>query len=213
MWLKMGGAYAVVTLRGGGEYGEAWHDAGKLLQKQHVFDDYLAAAQLLIDRKITSTPKLAANGGSNGGLLVGAAITQRPDLFGAAVAEEGVLDMLRYAQFTVGKAWIPEYGDPHSSDAMFRALYAYSPVHNVRDGTPYPPTLVMTADHDDRVFPAHSYKFVAALQHAQIGPNPILLRVQLNEGHFAGLTTEQSVALGADFYAFLAQELNFTPTL
>jgi prolyl oligopeptidase len=213
MWLKMGGAYAVVTLRGGGEYGEAWHDAGKLLQKQHVFDDYLAAAQLLIDRKITSTPKLAANGGSNGGLLVGAAITQRPDLFGAAVAEEGVLDMLRYAQFTVGKAWIPEYGDPQSSDAMFRALYAYSPVHNVRDGTPYPPTLVMTADHDDRVFPAHSYKFVAALQHAQMGPNPILLRVQLNEGHFAGLTTEQSVALGADFYAFLAQELNFTPTL
>jgi len=213
MWLKMGGAYVAVTLRGGGEYGEAWHDAGRLLNKQHVFDDYFAAAQLLIDRKITSPPKLAANGGSNGGLLVGAAITQRPDLFGAAIIEQGVLDMLRYPDFTVGKAWIPEYGDAHASQAMFAALYAYSPLHNVKDGTIYPPTLVTTADHDDRVFPAHSYKFVAALQHAQAGPAPILLRVQTNEGHFAGLTTDETIALGSDFYAFLTQELNFTPTL
>ncbi len=178
-----------------------------------MFDDFIAGAQLLIDRKITSTPKLAMDGGSNGGLLVGAVLTQRPDLFGAAVAEEGVLDMLRYQDFTVGKAWIPEYGSSAASADQFKALYAYSPVHNVKDGTAYPPTLIMTADHDDRVFPAHSYKFAAALQHAQAGPAPILLRVQTDEGHFAGLSTDREIALISDFYAFLTRSLDFTPRL
>ena len=166
----------------------------------------------LIDRKITSTPKLAIDGGSNGGLLVGAALTQAPDLFGAAIVEQGVLDMLRYQDFTVGKAWIPEYGSATASEAQFKALYAYSPLQNVRDGTHYPPTLVTTADHDDRVFPAHSYKFVAALQHAQAGPAPVLLRVQSEEGHFSGLTTDEQIALVGDFYAFLTQSLGMSVT-
>ncbi|HTD33495.1 MAG TPA: prolyl oligopeptidase family serine peptidase, partial [Candidatus Elarobacter sp.] len=176
-WLRMGGAYVVATLRGGSEYGDAWHDAGRLANKQHVFDDYLAVAQMLIDKKITSTPKLAANGGSNGGLLVGAAITQRPDLFGAAIPEVGVMDMLRFQKFTVGKAWVTDYGSSEASADQFKTLYAYSPYHNIKDGT-YPPTMVMTSDHDDRVFPAHSFKFAAALQHAQKGDAPVLLRVE-----------------------------------
>ncbi|HEX3550888.1 MAG TPA: prolyl oligopeptidase family serine peptidase, partial [Candidatus Elarobacter sp.] len=150
-WLRMGGAYAVATLRGGAEYGDAWHDAGRLANKQHVFDDFIGAAQMLIDRKLTSTPKLAANGGSNGGLLVGAVLTQRPDLFGATIPEVGVLDMLRFQKFTVGKAWVTDYGSSEASAAQFQTLYAYSPYHNVKDGTHYPPTMVMTSDHDDRV--------------------------------------------------------------
>jgi prolyl oligopeptidase len=211
LWLQMGGAYAVATLRGGGEFGDPWHEAGMLANKQHVFDDFIAAAQMLIDRKITSTPKLAIDGGSNGGLLVGAALTQHPELFGAAIAEQGVLDMLRYQKFTVGKAWIPEYGSADATADQFRTLLAYSPLHNVKDGTHYPPTLITTADHDDRVYPAHSFKFVAALQHAQAGDAPILLRVETNEGHFSGLTTDKAIAITADFYAFLVKNLNFTP--
>ncbi|MDB5027048.1 MAG: Prolyl endopeptidase [Candidatus Eremiobacteraeota bacterium] len=211
LWLKMGGAYAVATLRGGGEYGDAWHDAGKLANKQHVFDDYLAVAQMLIDKKITSTPKLAANGGSNGGLLVGAAITQRPDLFGAAIPEVGVLDMLRFHKFTVGKAWVPEYGSAEASAEQFRFLDAYSPYHNVKDGTTYPPTMVMTSDHDDRVFPAHSFKFAAALQHAQAGDAPVLLRVESKAGHGAGRPTDKIIDDVADRYAFLVKNLDFTP--
>jgi prolyl oligopeptidase len=213
LWLEMGGVYADVVLRGGGEFGEAWHDAGRLAKKQNVFDDFAAAAHLLIDRKFTSSPKLAIDGGSNGGLLVGATLTQHPELFGAAIAEQGVLDMLRYPQFTVGKAWIPEYGDARASADAFKWLYAYSPLHNVKAGTSYPPTLITTADHDDRVLPAHSFKFAAALQAAQAGSAPILLRVQTNEGHFSGLTTDEAIAIYADFYAFLAKSLNFTPTL
>ncbi len=213
LWLQMGGAYAVATLRGGSEYGDAWHDAGRLANKQHVFDDFIAAAQMLIDRKITSTPKLAINGGSNGGLLVGAVLVQRPDLFGAAIAEQGVLDMLRYERFTVGKAWISEYGSARASAEQFKTLYAYSPLDNVKPGTHYPPTLITTSDHDDRVYPSHSFKFTAALQNAQAGDAPILLRVETNEGHFSGLTTEKSIAITADFYAFLAKSLDFTPTL
>jgi prolyl oligopeptidase len=213
LWLQMGGAYAVATLRGGGEYGDAWHDAGRLANKQHVFDDFIASAQMLIERKITSTPKLAVNGGSNGGLLVGAVLTQRPDLFGAAIAEQGVLDMLRFERFTVGKAWIPEYGSARASAEQFRTLYAYSPLDNVKPGTHYPPTLITTADHDDRVYPSHSFKFAAALQNAQAGDAPILLRVETNEGHFSGLTTDKSIAITADFYAFLVKSLDFTPTL
>jgi prolyl oligopeptidase len=213
MWLEMGGAYAVAILRGGGEYGETWHEAGMLANKQRVFDDFIAAAQMLIDRKITSKPKLAVNGGSNGGLLVGAVVTQRPDLFGAVIAEEGVFDMLRYQKFTIGKFWIPEYGSAEASEQQFKTLYAYSPLNNVKDGTRYPPTLIATADHDDRVHPSHSFKFAAALQHAQADGAPILLRVETNEGHFAGLTTDKAIAMTADFYAFLAKSLEFNPRL
>ena len=213
MWLQMGGAYAVATLRGGGEYGDAWHDAGRLANKQHVFDDFIAAAQMLIDKKITSTPKLAANGGSNGGLLVGAAITERPDLWGAAIPEVGVLDMLRFQKFTVGKAWVTDYGSSEASADQFKYLFAYSPYHNVKDGTAYPPTLVMTSDHDDRVFPAHSFKFAAALQHAQTGDNPVLLRVESKAGHGAGRPTEKIIDDVADRYAFLVKNLSFSPTL
>ncbi len=213
MWLQMGGAYAVATLRGGGEYGDAWHDAGRLANKQHVFDDFIAAAQMLIDKKITSTPKLAANGGSNGGLLVGAAITERPDLFGAAIPEVGVMDMLRFQKFTVGKAWVTDYGSSEASADQFNTLYAYSPYQNIKDGTTYPPTLVMTSDHDDRVFPAHSFKFAAAMQHAQAGDAPILLRVESKAGHGAGRPTEKIIDDVADRYAFLVKNLNFNPTL
>jgi prolyl oligopeptidase len=213
MWLQMGGAYAVATLRGGGEYGDAWHNAGRLANKQHVFDDFIAAAQMLIDRKITSTPRLAANGGSNGGLLVGAAITQRPDLWGAAIPEVGVLDMLRFQKFTVGKAWVTDYGSADASAEQFKYLFAYSPYQNVKDGTAYPPTLVMTSDHDDRVFPAHSFKFTAALQHAQGGDAPILLRVESKAGHGAGRPTEKIIDDVADRYAFLVKNLNFSPNL
>ena len=213
LWLEMGGVYADVVLRGGGEFGEAWHDAGRLGNKQNVFDDFAAAAHMLIDRRITSTAKLAIDGGSNGGLLVGAMLTQHPDLFGAAIAEQGVLDMLRYEKFTVGKAWIPEYGSAAASAVQFHWLDAYSPLQNVARGTAYPPTLITTADHDDRVLPAHSFKFAAALQAAQGGRAPVLLRVQTNEGHFSGLTTDEEITITADFYAFLVKNLDFTPTL
>jgi prolyl oligopeptidase len=211
LWLQMGGAYAVATLRGGAEYGDAWHDAGRLANKQHVFDDFIAAAQLLIDKKYTSTPKLAANGGSNGGLLVGAVMIQRPDLFGAVIPEVGVLDMLRYQKFTVGKAWVPDYGSAEVSADQFAYLYAYSPYHNVKDGTAYPPTLVMTSDHDDRVYPAHSFKFAAALQHAQAGDSPVLLRVESKAGHGGGRPTDKIIDDVADRFAFLVKHLNFTP--
>ena len=213
LWMQMGGAYAAAVLRGGSEYGEAWHDAGRLGNKQHVFDDFIAAAQMLIDQKITSTPKLAINGGSNGGLLVGAVLTQRPDLIGAAIPEVGVLDMLRYQDFTVGKAWVPEYGASDASAEQFKWLYAYSPVHNVKPGTKYPATLVMTSDHDDRVFPAHSFKFAAALQNAQAGDAPILLRVESKAGHGAGRPTDKIIDEVADRYAFLVKNLHFTPDL
>jgi prolyl oligopeptidase len=213
LWLQMGGAYAVATLRGGGEYGQAWHDAGRLANKQHVFDDFIAAAQMLIDKKITSTPRLAANGGSNGGLLVGAVVNQRPDLFGAAIPEVGVMDMLRFQKFTVGKAWTSDYGSSDASADQFAYLYAYSPYHNVKDGTKYPPVMVMTSDHDDRVFPAHSFKYAAALQHAQAGDAPVLLRVESKGGHGGGRPTDKIIEDVADRYAFLVKNLNFTPAL
>ena len=175
--------------------------------------DFIATAQLLIDRRITSTSKLAINGGSNGGLLVGAAMTQRPDLFGAVIAEHGGYDMLRYQKFTVGSSWVGEYGSAEASESQFRTLYAYSPLHNVKDGVRYPATLIMTSDNDDRVYPASSFKFAAALQHAQSGGAPILLRVQTNEGHFSVSSTEDFIWQKADFYAFLARSLRFSPTL
>jgi prolyl oligopeptidase len=213
LWLQMGGAYAVAVLRGGGEFGEEWHDAGRLGNKQHVFDDFIAAAQMLIEKKITSTPRLAVNGGSNGGLLIGAVLVQRPELFGAAIPEVGVLDMLRYQKWTVGKAWIPEYGSSEASVEQFKWLYAYSPDHNVKKPTVFPPTLVMTSDYDDRVFPAHSFKFAALLQWAQAGNAPVLLRVQTKAGHGGGRPTDKIIEDVADRWAFLVKSLNFSPSL
>ncbi|HKU80940.1 MAG TPA: prolyl oligopeptidase family serine peptidase, partial [Candidatus Tumulicola sp.] len=206
-WLQMGGIYAVANIRGGSEYGEAWHHAGMLGNKQNVFDDFIAAAEYLIAQKYTSTPKLAIKGESNGGLLVGAAETQRPDLFGAAVPGVGVLDMLRFDKFTIGNFWIPEYGCSTCGEADFKWLYAYSPYANVRPNTVYPPTLIMTSDHDDRVFPAHSFKFAARMQAAQAGDAPVLLRVQLKAGHGGGTTLAQSIDSTADVYAFLVENL------
>jgi prolyl oligopeptidase len=209
-WLELGGVFAVANLRGGGEYGRAWHDAGKLDKKQNVFDDFLAAAQWLIENRYTSTPKLAISGRSNGGLLVGACLTQRPDLFGAALPGVGVLDMLRYHQFTIGRACKVEYGaadDP----AQFKTLLAYSPLHNIKPGTSYPPTLITTGDHDDRVVPAHSYKFAAQLQHAQGGPAPILIRIDTSAGHGGGKPTQKLIDESADTLAFLVKVLNIDP--
>ena len=206
VWLEMGGVYAVANLRGGGEYGEEWHEAGTKLRKQNVFDDFIAASEWLIREKITSTPRLAITGRSNGGLLAGACITQRPDLFGAAIVDVGVLDMLRFHKFTIGWAWVSDFGSAEDP-AQFQALLAYSPYHNVRKGAAYPATLITTADHDDRVVPAHSYKFAAALQAAQGGPEPILLRVDTKSGHGAGKPTSKLIEEAADKLAFLVKEL------
>jgi prolyl oligopeptidase len=208
-WLGMGGVYAVANIRGGSEYGEAWHQGGMLANKQNVFDDFIAAAQYLIDTKYTSTPHLAINGGSNGGLLMGAVENQRPDLFGAVVAQVGVMDMLRFDKFTVGHGWISDYGCSTCSAAQFKTLYAYSPYHNVK-AVAYPPTLVMTADHDDRVFPAHSFKYTAAMQAAQTGDAPILLRVETKSGHGGGAPIAMTINEWADVYAFLVKNLNMT---
>ncbi len=209
-WLQMGGIYAVANLRGGAEYGESWHEAGMLSHKQKVFDDFIAAAEYLIAKNYTSTPKLAIKGESNGGLLVGAVEVQRPSLFGVALPGVGVLDMLRYDKFTVGHGWIPEYGCATCSAAQFKTLLAYSPYQNVKAGTHYPPTLISTADHDDRVFPAHSFKFAAAMQNAQAGDAPILLRVDLKSGHGGGKPISKVFDDYADTYAFLVKNLNFT---
>jgi prolyl oligopeptidase len=208
-WLGMGGVYAVANIRGGSEYGEAWHRGGMLANKQNVFDDFIAAAEYLIADKYTSTPHLAINGGSNGGLLMGAVENQRPDLFGAVVAQVGVMDMLRFDTFTVGHGWISDYGCSTCSAAQFKTLYAYSPYHNVK-AVAYPPTLVMTADHDDRVFPAHSFKYTAAMQAAQTGEAPILLRVETKSGHGGGAPIAMTINEWADVYAFLVKNLNVT---
>jgi prolyl oligopeptidase len=206
VWMEMGGVYAQPNLRGGGEYGEDWHQAGMKLKKQNVFDDFIAAAQWLIDNKYTSTPKLAIGGGSNGGLLVGAALTQRPELFGAALPAVGVMDMLRFQKFTIGWAWVSDYGSSDNADD-FKALYAYSPLHNIKSGASYPPTMVTTADHDDRVWPGHSFKFAAALQAAQGGSAPILIRIETKAGHGAGKPTSKIIEEVADRWAFLMKTL------
>jgi len=206
VWMEMGGVYAQPNLRGGGEYGEEWHQGGMKLRKQNVFDDFIAAAQWLIDNKYTSTPKLAIGGGSNGGLLVGAALTQRPDLFGAALPAVGVMDMLRFQKFTIGWAWVSDYGSSDNPDD-FKALYAYSPLHNIKPGTSYPPTLITTADHDDRVWPGHSFKFAAALQAAQAGSAPVLIRIETKAGHGAGKPTSKIIEEVADRWAFLVKTL------
>jgi prolyl oligopeptidase len=207
VWLEMGGVWAVANLRGGGEYGEEWHQAGMLQHKQNVFDDFIACAEYLITAGITSTPRLAIQGGSNGGLLVGACLIQRPDLFGAAVAEVGVMDMLRFHRFTIGWAWVSDYGSA-DDPAQFKTLYAYSPLHNLKSGVHYPATLITTGDHDDRVVPGHSFKFAAALQAAQAGDRPTLIRIQTKAGHGMGKPTTLIIAERADVYAFLTQVLD-----
>jgi prolyl oligopeptidase len=207
--LEQGFVYATACLRGGGEYGEKWHEAGMKLRKQNVFDDFIAAAEWLIANKYTSAEKLAMNGGSNGGLLVGAVLNQRPDLFGAAIPQVGVMDMLRFHKFTIGWNWIADYG---SSDdpAEFKALHAYSPLHNIKCGGRYPATLITTADHDDRVVPAHSFKYAARLQECQAGEAPVLIRIETRSGHGASNTRKQLEAT-ADVYSFLFQNLGVTP--
>ncbi|QDZ41319.1 S9 family peptidase [Euhalothece natronophila Z-M001] len=202
VWMERGGIYAVPNLRGGGEYGEQWHQAGTKLNKQNVFDDFIAAAEWLIENRYTSSQKLAISGGSNGGLLVGACMTQRPDLFGAALPAVGVMDMLRFHKFTIGWAWCSDYGSPENEEE-FKALYAYSPLHNLKSGTVYPSTLITTADHDDRVVPAHSFKFAAALQAAHGGNNPVLIRIETKAGHGAGKPTSKRIEEVTDQLGFL----------
>ena len=209
-WMEMGGIYAEAILRGGGEYGEKWHEAGTKTNKQNVFDDFIACAEYLIKGDYTSPRKLAINGGSNGGLLVGAVELQRPELFGAVLAQVGVMDMLRFDKFTIGYAWKPDYGAPSGNEAEFHAIYKYSPLHNVHAGTHYPPTLITTADHDDRVFPAHSFKFAATMQAAAAktpDAAPVLIRVETRAGHGGGMPLSKQLDVTADMYAFLVKEL------
>ena len=202
VWMEQGGVYAVPNLRGGGEYGKKWHDAGTKTQKQNVFDDFIAAAEYLIENKYTSKEYLAIRGGSNGGLLVGATMTQRPDLMQVALPAVGVLDMLRYHTFTAGAGWAYDYGTAEESQEMFEYLKGYSPVHNVKPGVEYPATLVTTGDHDDRVVPAHSFKFAAQLQEKQTGTNPTLIRIETNAGHGAGTPVSKTIEQYADIYGF-----------
>jgi prolyl oligopeptidase len=206
VWMEMGGVYAQANLRGGGEYGKAWHDGGRLNNKQNVFDDFMAAAEWLIEHKITRRERLGIGGRSNGGLLVGACLTQRPDLFGAALPNVGVLDMLRFHKFTIGWAWVSDYGSP-DDPKDFAVLLKYSPYHNIHPGTHYPPTMVITGDHDDRVFPAHSFKFAAALQTAQAGDAPVLIRINTRAGHGVGKPTTMWIEEFSDMWAFLVKNL------
>ncbi len=207
VWLENGGIYAVANLRGGGEYGETWHEAGKKFNKQNVFDDFMAAAEYLIDQKYTSAEKLAIQGGSNGGLLVGACMTQRPDLFAAAVPQVGVMDMLRYDQFTAGRFWVDEFGSAQENKDTFEYLKGYSPYHNLKKGIHYPATLVITADTDDRVVPGHSFKFAAKLQQVHQGNRPVLIRIETRAGHGSGKPTCMLIEELADIYAFLVENL------
>ena len=210
-WLEIGGVYAVANLRGGGEYGRAWHEAGMKTRKQNVFDDFIAAGEYLIASRWTSRDRLAIRGGSNGGLLVGAVEEQRPDLFAAVIAHVGVMDMLRFREFTVGKGWEADYGSVDNPEE-FAAMLAYSPYHNVRAKVDYPPTLILTGDHDDRVFPAHSFKFAAAMQHADPDGKPILVRIDLRAGHGAGKPLSKRVDELADVYAFVLQAMGLART-
>ncbi|MEA5515864.1 prolyl oligopeptidase family serine peptidase [Nodularia sp. UHCC 0506] len=207
VWMEMGGVYALPNIRGGGEYGEEWHQAGMKEKKQNVFDDFMAAAEWLIANNYTRPAKLAIAGGSNGGLLVGACMTQRPELFGAALPAVGVMDMLRFHKFTIGWAWVPEYGSPDHPEE-FPALYNYSPLHNLKPGTAYPATLITTADHDDRVVPAHSFKFAATLQANHVGDAPVLIRIETKAGHGAGKPTTKIIEEAADKWAFLVRTLD-----
>ena len=209
IWMEQGGVYAVPNLRGGGEFGKKWHDAGTQLKKQNVFDDFIAAATYLIEEKYTSSDYLAIRGGSNGGLLVGATMTQRPDLMRVALPAVGVLDMLRYHTFTAGAGWAYDYGTADDSKEMFDYLKGYSPVHNVKSGTKYPATLVTTGDHDDRVVPAHSFKFAAELQEKQAGESPVLIRIETNAGHGAGTPVAKTIEQYADIFGFTLFNMGF----
>jgi prolyl oligopeptidase len=206
-WMEMGGIYAVANIRGGGEYGEEWHKAGTRLDKQNVFDDFIAAAEYLIAENYTSSDKLAIFGGSNGGLLVGAVTNQRPELFGAAIPAVGVMDMLRFHQFTAGRYWVDDYGSADDAEE-FKALHAYSPYHNLKAGTNYPAVLVTTADTDDRVVPGHSFKYAAAIQAAQGGNAPVLIRIETRAGHGRGIPTAKLIQSYADRWAFLVRNLD-----
>ncbi len=210
-FLNAGGVYAQANLRGGGEYGEAWHKAGMLLNKQNVFDDFIAAGEYLIKEKYTNSSKLAVRGGSNGGLLVGAVINQRPDLFRVAIPQVGVMDMLRFHKFTIGWNWIADYGSSEMDAANFKNLYAYSPLHNISAAANYPSALVTTADHDDRVVPAHSFKYMATLQEKYKGKNPVLIRIDTNSGHGAS-NTKKNIETTADIYSFIFYEMGVTPS-
>ncbi|MDY6845928.1 MAG: prolyl oligopeptidase family serine peptidase, partial [Chloroflexota bacterium] len=201
VWMEMGGIYAQAHLRGGGEYGRAWHEGGMKHNKQNVFDDFISAAEFLIDQGITCSEKLVIGGRSNGGLLVGACLTQRPDLFGVCLPNVGVMDMLRFHKFTIGWAWVSDYGSPDVLED-FETIRAYSPYHNIKPGVAYPPTMVMTGDHDDRVFPAHSFKFAAALQAAQSGEAPVLIRIETRAGHGAGKPTKKLIEEFSDMWTF-----------
>ena len=207
IFLEKGGIYVMANLRGGGEYGEEWHDAGTKLNKQNVFDDFIAAAEYLIDNGYTSSEKLAIMGGSNGGLLVGACMTQRPELYKVALPFVGVMDMLRYHKFTIGWAWAGDYGTSEESEEMFSYLYGYSPVHTIKEGVNYPATLVITADHDDRVVPAHSFKYMATLQEKTLGKNPALIRIETRAGHGAGKPTSKRIEETTDVYSFMIYNL------
>ncbi|MBJ6368412.1 prolyl oligopeptidase family serine peptidase [Snuella sedimenti] len=209
IWMELGGILAVPNLRGGGEYGRSWHDAGIQLKKQNVFDDFIAAGEYLIENNYTASDYLAVRGGSNGGLLVGATMTQRPDLAKVALPAVGVLDMLRYHTFTAGAGWAYDYGTANDSKTMFEYLRGYSPVHNVKAGTVYPATLITTADHDDRVVPAHSFKFAAELQHKQIAPNPVLIRIETDAGHGAGTPISKIIDQYADIFGFTLYNMGF----
>jgi prolyl oligopeptidase len=206
-WLELGGVYAVANIRGGGEYGEAWHQQAYHAHRQVAFDDFISAGEWLIAQHYTATSKLAIRGESNGGLLMGAVLTQRPDLFGAVIAGVGVMDMLRFDQFGQGAGWTGEFGTPGNA-AEFPAIFAYSPLHHVRAGTRYPATLIVTGDHDTRVMPAHSFKFAATLQAAQAAPEPILLDIESSSGHGGGSTVSQAIEQTADIYAFLGDRLH-----
>jgi len=209
VWMEQGGIYAVPNLRGGGEYGKSWHNAGTKMQKQNVFDDFIAAAEYLIENKYTSSDFLAIRGGSNGGLLVGATMTQRPDLMKVALPAVGVLDMLRYHTFTAGAGWAYDYGTAEDSKGMFKYLIGYSPVHNIKEGIAYPATLITTGDHDDRVVPAHSFKFAAELQSKQAGNNPTLIRIETNAGHGAGTPVSKTIEQYADIFGFTFYNMGY----
>jgi prolyl oligopeptidase len=210
VWMENGGVYAVPNLRGGGEYGKKWHDAGTKMQKQNVFDDFIAAAEYLIAEKYTSSQYLAIRGGSNGGLLVGATMTQRPDLMRVALPAVGVMDMLRYHTFTAGAGWAYDYGTAQDSKEMFSYIKGYSPVHNIKKGIQYPATMVTTGDHDDRVVPAHSFKFAAELQEKQTGTNPTLIRIDINAGHGAGKSVAATIQENVDIQAFTLFNMGVT---
>jgi prolyl oligopeptidase len=203
-WIISGGVYALANIRGGNEYGKAWHEAGRLLNKQNVFDDFIAAGEYLVAQGITTKGKLAVEGRSNGGLLIGAVVNQRPDLFAAAHAAVGVMDMLRFDRFTAGRYWVDDYGYP-SKETDFRNIYKYSPYHNIKSGAAYPAMIVSTADTDDRVVPMHSFKYISRLQAAETGDKPKIIRIETRAGHGSGKPTDKEIEEYSDIYGFLAK--------